>query len=391
MEYGDSVQAWCPILKTGDSGFMSGMDAAPISLHGVSKNMSFAYNPSETLVQDGYTEFIDVKFAQSVFPTRVEIGENRGMCSVVRILGRYSASNSEFRALWRSLQTRDERAQCEAEHSTKRQYKIFGQPQTTPLASVGNEAICEHAFRVDVLRIELDTRQSSDWNEIDYVQLYGHTEIPAGVLPVNTSGVYYVPDPGFNSTDSFTVVPYDCPWYDDRAGTPTDVTIRVAGEFPPPSPPPQVLIPVVRIGVLLPMLPWSPRVGAYQALRDLNDKSAAIAGGLLPNTYLNFSFKNSNCDASAARSAAQYLTQSAFEGLGVSAIIGAGCSGATLAAAQVASGARVPLISPSSTTPELSNTDKFPFFFRTCPSDAFISHGMVDVMKHLLTYSSVAM
>lgn len=48
-------------------------------------------------------------------------------------------------------------------------------------------------------------------------------------------------------------------------------------------------------------------------------------------------------------------------------MIGEVCSGASVAAAGVANSRKVPIISPSSTSPTLSQTD---FFFRTVPSGA---------------------
>jgi hypothetical protein len=48
------------------------------------------------------------------------------------------------------------------------------------------------------------------------------------------------------------------------------------------------------------------------------------------------------------------------------AVIGDICSGATVAAAGVAGDAKVPLISPAASSPQLSNMQ---YFYRTVPSD----------------------
>jgi hypothetical protein len=159
--------------------------------------------------------------------------------------------------------------------------------------------------------------------------------------------------------------------------------------------PPQARLPTVvavRLGVLLPSaLFGSPRVGVVQAIRELNDKDDSVADELLPNTKLLFAIKDSACDASVSLAAASFLTGNAFHGEGVSAIIGADCSGASVTAAQVAGGTRVPIISGSSTSPVLSDGIAFPYFLRTIPSDAFGAAAMVDLLLGLWNYTSAAL
>ena len=58
---------------------------------------------------------------------------------------------------------------------------------------------------------------------------------------------------------------------------------------------------------------------------------------------------------------------------------------------QVAQGSSVPMISASSTSPDLSNGKKFPFFLRTVPSDAFGAVAMVDILQSLWSYNSVGL
>jgi len=136
-----------------------------------------------------------------------------------------------------------------------------------------------------------------------------------------------------------------------------------------------VLVPEVHLGVLLGMfgtedvgysaITWSARGGAYQALRELNDKSDGVDDELLPNTQLRFAYRDSKCDSTSALQATLQLTQYVFQGSGVSAIIGAGCSSASETAAQVAEGSNVPIVSPSSLSPSLSNGRAYPYFVRT--------------------------
>jgi len=138
-------------------------------------------------------------------------------------------------------------------------------------------------------------------------------------------------------------------------------------------------------------LSWSPRVGVFQALEEINNKSDGVADELLPHTRILVSYNDSKCDATVALQAALHLTQNAFDGQRVAAIIGAGCSGASLAAAQVAEASKVPIISPSSHSPELSDGQSYPYFLRTCPSDAYIAAGMIDILQKLLEYTSVGL
>ena len=75
-------------------------------------------------------------------------------------------------------------------------------------------------------------------------------------------------------------------------------------------------------------------------------------------------YEDSKCEAKEAATAANKLISLDH----VVAIIGEACSSATLAAAPVANENKVILISPASTSPEL--TDAGEFVFRTIPSDA---------------------
>ena len=74
----------------------------------------------------------------------------------------------------------------------------------------------------------------------------------------------------------------------------------------------------------------------------------------------------------------------AFNGEGVSAVIGAGCSGASITAAQVAAGSHFPILSPCSTSPALSDGSTYPYFLRVIPSDTFTSVAMVDGLRLMI-------
>eukprot|EP00966_Prymnesium_polylepis_P310753 7179645-Prymnesium_polylepis.2 len=39
------------------------------------------------------------------------------------------------------------------------------------------------------------------------------------------------------------------------------------------------------------VMSWAPRVGVYQALREINNKSDGIADDLLPNTQIEYTYR----------------------------------------------------------------------------------------------------
>ena len=198
MHYGDSDLAWSPRTQTGDSGVVTGEDSSPVTVHNVTKTMRFSHNPSHTYEQHGFTEYIELRFEMPVFPTGIKVGENRGMCSIVRIQGRSAVDGAPFVDLWRSQGTGTQRASCWSEFALAERYRIF-EPD-----------ICQHPVKVDTVRLELDTRSVNDWNEIDFVELSGTQHLPEGVLPANASGVFYVPNLGFAGDDSLKILP--CTW-----------------------------------------------------------------------------------------------------------------------------------------------------------------------------------
>eukprot|EP00966_Prymnesium_polylepis_P044192 1024348-Prymnesium_polylepis.1 len=73
---------------------------------------------------------------------------------------------------------------------------------------------------------------------------------------------------------------------------------------------------------------WSPRMGIYQALRELNNKTDGVADHLLPSVQLRFAYRDSKCDAITRLTGALQLVSDAFGGEGVRLLggIGAGCS-----------------------------------------------------------------
>jgi branched-chain amino acid transport system substrate-binding protein len=125
----------------------------------------------------------------------------------------------------------------------------------------------------------------------------------------------------------------------------------------------------VNIGVLLgytgPIESLTPGMAdaAELAMKEVNE-----AGGVLGGTLLTPVRADSTCiDSAAATAAAERLVASE----GAVAIMGADCSGVTIATLNnVAVPQGVVMVSPSATSPALTDIEDNGLFFRTAPSDA---------------------
>ena len=125
----------------------------------------------------------------------------------------------------------------------------------------------------------------------------------------------------------------------------------------------------VKIGVLLgytgPIESMTPNMasGAELAMAEISASGALLDGKVLTSVRAD-----STCiDAAASTAAAERLITSD----GVAAIVGADCSGVTTATLQnVAVPNGVVMISPSATSPALTDVEDNDLFFRTAPSDA---------------------
>jgi len=84
---------------------------------------------------------------------------------------------------------------------------------------------------------------------------------------------------------------------------------------------------------------------------------------------------DSGCSGDVAAISAQTLLDA-----GVVGVVGAACSGATMAANAVLGAAGIPMISYASTNPGLSNASAYPNFFRVVPSDAIQGPALADVV-----------
>ena len=135
----------------------------------------------------------------------------------------------------------------------------------------------------------------------------------------------------------------------------------------------------IKMGIILGFT--GPIESLTPAMRDsakLAFKEASDSGSLLGGETITVLEGDSTCvDSAAAQAAAEKLVAD-----GVAAIMGADCSGVTGAiATNVAIPNGVVMISPSATSPGLTDLDDNGLFFRTAPSDARGGQILADITK----------
>ncbi|MCK5444531.1 MAG: ABC transporter substrate-binding protein [Rhodospirillaceae bacterium] len=136
----------------------------------------------------------------------------------------------------------------------------------------------------------------------------------------------------------------------------------------------------IKVGVLLgftgPIESLTPDMAASA---ELAFKEASDSGALLGGSKIVTVRKDSTCvDSAAATANAENLITAEA----VAAIFGADCSGVTGAVANnVAVPNGVVMVSPSATSPGLTELNDKGFFFRTAPSDARQGEVLADVLK----------
>src|SRR5437867_4910513 len=141
--------------------------------------------------------------------------------------------------------------------------------------------------------------------------------------------------------------------------------------------------PALRIGTLLSITgalsQYGPgdTQGAYLAVHQIN-----AAGGVLGQPIQLFTEDDQTDQTAAAAATTKLITQNH-----VNAIVGAQFSGGTIASIGIAKAAGVPMVSPSATSPALSNlTLTGGYFFRTAPSDALQGVVAANYLFNNLSY-----
>ncbi len=136
----------------------------------------------------------------------------------------------------------------------------------------------------------------------------------------------------------------------------------------------------IKIGVILgftgPIESLTPDMaaGGELAMKEVSDSGALLGGSKVMPVRAD----GTCVDAAAAQAAAERLITSDK----VNAILGSDCSGVTTAILQnVAMANGIVMISPSATSPALSDLEDNGLFFRTAPSDARQGRVLAEVMK----------
>lgn len=143
--------------------------------------------------------------------------------------------------------------------------------------------------------------------------------------------------------------------------------------------------PVMKIGAVLPLTgeaaQWGipPKQGAELAVAEIN------AAGGVSGRALKLYVQDSACDARTAVSAFQNLLATNSD---VQVVIGAVCSSATLAIAPIAERRHIVLISPASTSPDISQAGDF--IFRNIPTDALRGRVFAEYVFSQANISRVA-
>ncbi len=122
---------------------------------------------------------------------------------------------------------------------------------------------------------------------------------------------------------------------------------------------------VIKIGALLPLSGDAAAYGTeFQRIADIALEEINAQGGVNGNK-LEIIYEDSKCNPKDGATAAQKL----IDVDKVKVILGGACSGETLGAAPIAEQAKVIMLSPSASSPDITNAGDF--IFRTNPSDAY--------------------
>jgi hypothetical protein len=139
----------------------------------------------------GYTDFITVRYSEKVYIDSIELGENRGVGSVVSIEAWDYGTKSWF-VMW----------------SGPPDLEAYNYFKTNGLYRKFNPDLCQPPFKTDVVKIKMDAKTVDDWNELDYARMEGFKGTPPGL--VDPSTLFFVPPPNMNCVSTFTYSLSDC-------------------------------------------------------------------------------------------------------------------------------------------------------------------------------------
>ncbi|QDZ23689.1 hypothetical protein HOP50_11g62290 [Chloropicon primus] len=206
--FGDTPLAWSPLWKAGTEGSLTEFSDSIIS---------FKHDPIAYFAENGAYEYLEVNYTQPLYVMGVEIGENRGMGAVNQVRT-WNEGAKKYYKLWEGTASND----IQKHHSKFQQFRKFG------------PTVCQPPFKSNTIRVELDTAAVPDWNEIDYVQMFGSTQLPDGALEYPSKSVYYLPDKDAYGDDAFEFAAYDCPYDRYRRSDNAKITLKIQQVNDPP-------------------------------------------------------------------------------------------------------------------------------------------------------------
>jgi len=176
------------------------------------KQYAYSHNQAEHYLTEGYTEYIELRIPEPMYVVMVEFGASRGMGAIVGVKAK--TPGGEWVELYKGR----------ALISEWNEYKSTGSYwKWAP-------AICRTHFLATDFRVEVDTSAETgiaDWNEIDYMKVYGTHSLQPAVLPHGQGAIVYVPRPNAHGADAFTFAASDCTGNIFRSGQPQTISFDI--------------------------------------------------------------------------------------------------------------------------------------------------------------------
>ena len=126
------------------------------------------------------------------------------------------------------------------------------------------------------------------------------------------------------------------------------------------------------------------------AIDKVNDKDDPHSQRFFNATpTIKYEWKNTARSVTYAALAGSYFLGAAFENEGADGVIGALSSGPTMSLQDLLKHKQILQLSPSATSPTLSNTEKYPYYYRVVPSDLVLAKMLVTFIKDTNGWSEV--
>ena len=241
---------------------------------------AYSHQQADYYLTAGYTEYIELRIPTPTYVVMVEFGASRGMGAIVGVKAK--SPDGEWVALYKgkarlnpsrpnpnpiliptlaltliptptlTLPPNPDSNPNSNSNPHPNQALVGDSVTYKALSSYWKWAppnVCRTHFKATDFRVELDTSTETgidDWNEYDYMKVYGSATLQPAVLPYGQNSVVYVPYKDAHGEDSFTYSASDCTGNLFRSSVPAKVSFTIApvndpGLPPaPPQPPPSL-------------------------------------------------------------------------------------------------------------------------------------------------------